>query len=244
MAASRQTVTDGNDKKPSSDNNVTHFNADQDTGQLALYTNGSFVHLGRYNGERARRYTVRVNETQSELHFYVNHSNKKPRQGSMYVGIEIIRLYAFRSIADSVLLWRNEDWVDPEGGLLPSVELSAPGLSTFVQDHHKSHIEDYLAKWHARPSKNAESSWGRRNAISNGLGVKKNREGYVQQGRYEAAQGTYRLIRFRESPAPSKAKSVDFTVKHNGAKFLLVNVFQPDGTGEDYQGQYVLQIIQ
>ena len=63
-----------------------------------------------YDGTQITQYEAR--EFPLELNFVINNKTEDPMPGSTYVGIEIIRLYAFSSVDARVNLYRNRNWVD------------------------------------------------------------------------------------------------------------------------------------
>ena len=242
VVASGQLVTDGQGRRPLTDSNFTFFTSSQNTGRLALRGTETYFNLDPYNGEPSTQYEVR--ESPPELHFFINNKAEDPVEGSTYVGIEIIRLYTFEAISDRVNLYRNDGWMNSVGDSLSVARPSGPSLDEFVQDHSSDQLtRPYLVDWHAHPSGQAPSSWERRDAISDGLGLSANRNGYLRENQRLMAQGTYRLIRFSESDAPNARSPVRFTVNDHGARYLLINVFTPEEGSPDYQNQYRLEIV-
>ena len=242
MVASGQEVTNGSGNSIPTDNNFTYFTATRVTGQLALLGNKTYFNLDPYDRTRSTQY--KVVEFPSKLDFFINNKASDPLPGSTYVGIEIIRLYNFEAVSAPVGLYRNDNWQDSNGQSLPSKRLEAPSLNLFVQVHSEGQQVNYLMDWHARPSEQAPSSWERRDAISNGLGLSTNRKDYVPEDEeILTAQGTYRLIRFFESVAPSPRKPVRFTVHRHGAQYLLINVFTAKNGRAAYRNQYRLEVV-
>ena len=242
VVASGQAVTYGQNQSPSTDHNFTFFTGNRNTGRLALVGNGTYFNLDPYDGTQITQYEAR--EFPLELNFVINNKTEDPMLGSTYVGIEIIRLYVFGSVNDRVNLYRNGKWLDSKAQPLPATELLGPSLDEFVQDHSEDQmVVPYLINWHAHTSRRAPSSWERRDAISNGLGLNTNRNGYVPENQHMTAQGTYRLIRFSESVAPSARSPLRFTVNRHGARYLLINVFSPANGRDAYQNQYFLKIV-
>ena len=242
MVAFGQVVTAGQGQRPVTDSNFTFFTSRQNTGRLALRGNETYFNLDPYDGEPSTQYEVR--EFPPELNFFINNKAAEPLEGSTYVGIEIIRLYTFGAISDRVNLYRNGGWVNSAADSLPATTHSGPSLDEFVQDHSGDRLaKSYLIDWHAHTSGQAPSSWERRDAISEGLGLSANRSGYLPENQDMTAQGTYRLIRFSESDAPSARRPVRFTVNRQGARYLLINVFTPEEGRPDYQNQYLLEIV-
>ena len=242
MVAFGQVVTAGQGQSPVTDSNFTFFTSRQNTGRLALRGNETYFNLDPYNGAPSTQYEVR--ETPPELIFLINNKAEDPVEGSTYVGIEIIRLYTFEAISDRVNLYRNGGWMNSAADSLPVTTPSGPSLDEFVQDHSRDQLAmPYLVDWHAHPSGQAPSSWERRDAISDGFGLSANRNRYLPENQDLTAQGTYRLIRFSESVAPSARSPVRFTVNHHGARYLLINVFTPEEGRPDYQNQYRLEIV-
>ena len=242
MVTSGQIVTDGQGQSIQTDNNFTFFTGNRNTGQLALVGNDTFFNLGPYDGTPTTQYEAR--EFPSELIFVINNKAADPISGSSYVGVEIIRLYTFGAVLDRVNMYRNGDWVDSMAQRLPEKRLLGPSLDEFVQDHSSDQPgRPYLIDWHAHASELAPSSWERRDAISNGLGLSTNRNAYVPENQYQTAQGTYRLIRFTESVAPSARRPVRFTLNRHSSRYLLINVFTPADGRDAYQNQYFLKIV-
>ena len=186
------------------------------------------------------------------LKFVINNKSHDPIRESVYVGIEIIRLYSFdRNVSSSVYLYRNANWVNSKKKRLPEKRLSGPNLEQFVRDHSRDKPDslitgdhpEYLLDWHAHTSYQAPSSWNSREKISEGLGLRKNRKGYISEGSYATAQGTYRLIRFYESRSPNARNPLLFDVVHHGAQYLLIRVFQSDSGRAAYQNEYYLELV-
>ena len=243
MTAFGQVVTDGEGNDVSSDRNFTFFAGTRYTGQLALRGNRTYFSLDAYDGTQGTQY--RASGFPSDLEFVINNKAADPLPADTYVGIEIIRLYTFDTVDRRVNLFRNASWLNSLGQPLPATELQGPSLDEFVHDHAADQQLDYLARWHAHPSERTPSSWQRRDAIySYGFGLSSNRNGYLPEHQsITAAQGTYRLIRFSESVAPTPEKAVRFTVQRHGSRFLLINVFTPEEGKVAYQNQYRLEFI-
>ena len=242
MVASGQVVTDGQGQSRLTDSNFTFFTSDRNTGRIALLGNGTYFNLDPYDGTQSTQYEVR--DFPPELDFFINNKADDPLPGSTYVGIEIIRLYSIRAVNDRVNLYRNGNWMDSLRQPLPATNRLGPSLDEFVQDHSGDQlVMPYLIDWHAHPSGQAPSSWERRDAISDGLGLSANRIGYLPESQDMTAQGTYRLILFSESVAPSARRPVRFTVNRHGARYLLINVFGPANGRDAYENQYLLEIV-
>ena len=240
-----QTVTDGQGARATTDSNFTFFVGQRNTGQLALRGGSTFFLLEPYDGTPSTQY--RIDEFPSELNFFVNNRASSPLDDSTYIGIEAIRLYTYSRISSEVYLYRNPDWRDVTGKPLPEGRFEAPSLCAFVRDHSGGQRDEDWMKWHAHPSKKAPSSWERRDAIAQGLGDGTNWNGYVPEDakikKIKGVQGTYRLIRFRESVAPNPQQRVRFTVNLHGARYLLVNIFTPRNGRAAYRNQYSLKIV-
>ncbi len=242
MAASAQTVTDGQGERATTDSNFTFFVGQRNTGQLALRGGSNFFLLEPYDGTSSTQY--RIDGFPSELNFYVNNKASSPLKASTYIGVEAIRMYIYSGVSSGVYLYRNPNWRDVTGERLPEQHLEGPSLDEFVRDHSGGQRDEYLLEWHAHPSEQAPSSWERRDAIAGGLGFDANRDGYVpEDADIEEAQGTYRLIRFFESVAPNPQQPVRFTVDLHGARYLLVNVFTPRNGRTAYRNQYRMEIV-
>ena len=237
-----QAVTDGQGARATTDSNFTFFVGQRNTGQVALRGGSTFFLLEPYDGTPRTQY--RIDEFPSELNFFVNSRASSPLDDSTYIGVEAIRLYTFPRISSEVPLYRNANWRDATGQRLPEGRFEALSLCDFIRDHSTGQRDKEWINWHAHPSKNAPSSWERRDAIARGLGLATNRNGYVpEDANIEGVQGTYRLIRFFESAAPNPQRPVRFTVNLHGARYLLVNVFTPQNGREAYRNQYHLEIV-
>ncbi len=237
-----QTVTNHQGARVISDHNFTFFVGETNTGQLALWSGSTFFLLEPYDGTANTKY--KVDGFPSELNFIVNNKASSPLGDSTYIGIEAIRLYIYPRINPEVYLYRNPGWRDVTGQCLPDERFHGPSLGDFIRKHSGGERDEYWMKWHARPSKNAPSSWERRDAIASGLGLGTKWNHYVPKGaNIEGVQGTYRLIRFFESEAPDANKPVRFTVDLHGARYVLVNVFTPRNGRAAYQNQYYLEIV-